>query len=158
MPRVRAHQGGAGEYLMRYLCFDIGDKRTGIASGSDELKIASPVEVIECALVSDGSALIDRLMKVIEEHEPDALVIGLPINMDGTEGPRAKSMRTLADRLAERSGLTVHLFDERLTSAEADWSMANTGMTHGQKKAKRDAIAAAHILRGFFESSGDQAD
>lgn len=135
---------------MRYLCFDIGDKRTGVASGSDETGIASPAEVIECALKGDGSALIARLMKIIAEYEPDALVIGLPINMDGTEGPRAKSMRALAAALAQKSGLEAHLFDERLTSAEADWSMANTGMTHGQKKAKRDAIAAAAILRGFL--------
>ncbi len=137
---------------MRYLCFDIGDKRTGVASGSDETGIASPVEVIECALAGDGSALIAQLLKTIREHEPDAIVIGLPMNMNGTEGPRAKSMRALADQLAHKSGLEVHLFDERLTSAQADWAMANTGMTHAQKKARRDAIAAAAILGGFLQS------
>lgn len=143
---------------MRYLCFDIGDKRTGVASGSDETGIATPVAVIESPLTGDGAALVARLARVVAEHEPDAVVVGLPVNMDGTEGPRAKSMRAIGAAIASRTGLPVHLFDERLTSAEADWALAGTGLTHAQKKARRDAIAAAAILRGFLHHRGTEGE
>ena len=81
---------------------------------------------------------------------PMRLIVGWPVNMDGTPGPAAKSARAFADEAATRFGLPVHLQDERLTSADADESMARTGLTHGQKKQRRDALAAAAILRAFF--------
>lgn len=80
------------------------------------------------------------------------LVVGLPMNMDGSEGQRAKLVRAFAARIGARTGRVIHFFDERLTSADADWAMARTGMTHKQKKERRDAIAAAVILRGFLDS------
>ena len=79
------------------------------------------------------------------------LVVGLPINMDGSEGQRAKLVRAWAARIAARTGWGVELFDERLTSSAADAKMARTGLTYKQKKERRDAIAAAEILRGYLE-------
>jgi putative Holliday junction resolvase len=79
-------------------------------------------------------------------------VVGLPLNMDGTEGPRARVVRAFAERLRTRTGRSLHYQDERLTSAEADWAMSRTGMTHQQKKERRDALAAAAILRDFLEA------
>ncbi len=70
---------------MRYLCLDVGDKRTGAAVGDDETGIVSPVGMVESAL--DGP-LIDRLILVVDEHGPDELVIGLPLNMDARTGRR----------------------------------------------------------------------
>ena len=79
------------------------------------------------------------------------MVVVLPLNMDGTEGPQAIKARAFAERLGQRlEGLPVHVFDERLTSAEADELMAQSGLTHKQKKALRDALAAAEILRDFL--------
>jgi putative Holliday junction resolvase len=77
--------------------------------------------------------------------------------MDGTEGPRAKSARAFADRLQATTARVVHTFDERLTSAAADdvfteRARAGVRLTHGQKKARRDALAAAALLRSFLES------
>ena len=91
-------------------------------------------------------------------------VVGLPLNMDDSEGPRAKLVRVFAERLAFASGRLVHVFDERLTSHAADAAMARSGLTHKQKKARRDAIAAAAILNDFLvnrkrrQASGGEAD
>lgn len=141
---------------MRYLAIDLGDKRTGLALGDPETGIVSPLEVIETPLAANaGGQLLADLAKRIESHlgRSDAeLVIGLPLNMDGTEGPQAKKVRAFGDQLAVAAKRTVRYHDERLTSVEADWSMSQSGMTHKQKKEKRDALAAAAILRDYFAS------
>jgi putative holliday junction resolvase len=142
---------------MRYLAIDLGDKRTGIATGDATTRIASPVAVLDIpAAERQGQALMDAIVRTIADfwtpRDQGELVVGLPINMDGTEGPAAKKARDIARVLSERTKRRVHLFDERLTSAEADWRMAQSGLTHAQKKARRDAIAAAAILEGFLNS------
>lgn len=135
---------------MRYLAIDLGDKRTGLAVGDDETGIATPLDVVK-APVNPPERLLREIERAIDEHGPSALVIGLPLNMDGSEGPRAKLVREFAATLEARQSLPVHFEDERLSSAAADWSMSQTGMTRGQKKSRRDAIAAAAILKSFFE-------
>lgn len=138
---------------MRYLCIDLGDKRTGIAVGDDVTRLASPVGVLEMPRERDGGrALIDAVVRAIEEQlgPRDEVVVGLPLNMDDTEGPRAKIAREFAARLGERTGRAIHLHDERLSSVQADWDMGLSGLTHKQKKARRDALAAAAVLREFL--------
>ncbi len=135
---------------MRYLAIDLGAKRTGLATGDDESRIASPLTTIDTAADQERWR---QLTKIIEVEQPDALVLGLPLNMDDTEGPAAQAARAFAEQLAQRFNLPVHLQDERLTSAAADAQMARTGLTHAQKKQRRDALAAAAILRAFFDAS-----
>jgi len=137
---------------MRYLAIDLGDRRTGLALGDDVTGIVSPLEVL--VVPREGDALLDRIAQCIDDHAPDALVIGLPLNMDGTVGERAKIVRAFARALAERCALPVHEQDERLTSFAADEKMARTGRTHKQKKRLRDALAAVEILRDFLEAHG----
>ena len=91
-------------------------------------------------------------MKAVAEHEPGAIVIGLPLHMDGTEGDRVKIAREFAADITKCCGLPVHFQDERLTSYAADQRMARSGRTHKQKKQIRDALAAAEILQDFLES------
>ena len=134
---------------MRYLAIDLGGKRTGLAVGDDELRIVTPLEVIQAG---DDAQRLAGITRAAEREGPDALVVGFPLNMDDTEGSAAKAARRFSQLLEAQLGLPVHLHDERLTSAEADEQMARTGLTHGQKKARRDALAAAAILRGFLES------
>ena len=134
---------------MRYLAIDLGDKRTGVALGDDASGIATPLEVIT---TTSEPELFNQLGRVIEREGPDALVVGWPLNMDGSAGPSADKCKAIADRLGQSTGLPVHLHDERLTSAVADEQMAMTGLTHKQKKARRDALAAAAILSGYFET------
>lgn len=138
---------------MRYLGIDLGDKRTGLALGDTILFLAAPLDVVEVPVSRrEGEDLLDHLARVIREHAPAGLVVGLPLNMDGSLGPRAKLVEALAKRLGERTRVPVHMQDERLSSAQADWQMARTGLTRQQKKARRDALAAAAILQDFLNA------
>ena len=132
---------------MRYLAIDLGDKRTGLATGDDETHIATPAGVIEASKPQQRLSMIEQAIKL---EMPDALVVGLPLNMDGSEGPAATKSRQLADELAARTGLVVHLADERLTSDAADDALRQSGLTRKARKAHQDAQAAAAILNRFF--------
>lgn len=142
---------------MRYLAIDLGDRRTGLAVGDSITGSTTPAGVLEVPLDRDGgNSLLAALERAIEEHlGPGELVIGVPLNMDGTVGPRAQMVRAFAARLADRTKRVVHEQDERLTSVSADWTMAQSGLTHAQKKKRRDALAAAAILRDFLASRGN---
>jgi putative Holliday junction resolvase len=148
---------------MRYIAIDLGDARTGLAIGDAITRVVTPMDVIECsASLCGGEALLDLVQRAIESAVSSRaaceLIVGLPMNMDGTEGARAKAVRAWAERLASRTGRRVHLQDERLTSSEADWSMARSGLTRKQKKERRDALAAATILRDFLSGLGAGQD
>jgi len=132
---------------MRYLAIDIGAKRTGLAVGDDRTGVVTPVRVLT---VPRGPALIDALRKAVREYGPDELVIGLPLNMDGTSGPSAIEAERFATEIGAALELPIHLQDERLTSYAADQTMSQSGKTHGEKKAIRDALAAAALLRDFL--------
>lgn len=151
---------------MRYVALDLGDRRTGLAVGDSETRVVTPLTVIEIGvLVAGGDALLGAIAREVEAqlglarqatsagkrlNSPGELVVGLPWNMDGTLGPRAKIVQAFARRVEHRTGRKVHFQDERLTTADADWSMAKSGMTHQQKKERRDALAAAAILKDFL--------
>lgn len=135
---------------MRYLAIDLGDKRTGIAAGDDITGIITPLEVITVA----PTLLADEMLKAIASHKPDAIVLGVPLNMDGSEGTPAKKAREFGVTLSQRAGLPVLFQDERLSSYAADQAMSQTGRTHKAKKELRDALAAAEILRDYLESRG----
>lgn len=138
---------------MLVLCVDLGDRRTGLAIGDDGMRIASPLDVIEIPITR-----VEELIRVISTRARaegvGRIVVGLPINMDGTEGPMAIKARAFGRSLEQAAGVPVAMQDERLTTAEADWEMAQSGMTRGQKKARRDALAAAAILRDAFAALG----
>jgi len=145
---------------MRYLCIDLGDKRTGLAVGDSVMRMASPVDVLEVSITErGGDAMLDALVKAIDEqfspHTQAEIIIGLPLNMtDGSEGPRAKLVRAFAARLADRlkPAREIRFHDERLSSAAADAQMSQSGLTHRQKKQRRDALAAAAILTDFLNA------
>ena len=144
----------------RFLAIDLGDKRTGLAVGDAVSGIVTPVAVIVATVPAER---LRRLLAAIAEHEPQAIVVGLPLNMDGTAGPAAQSATAIAQALRQACALPVHLFDERLTSYAADRQMARTGLTHKRKRERRDALAAATILRDFFAAreaggSGDPSE
>jgi len=141
--------------MTRYLAVDLGDRRTGTASGDDQTGFVSPGDVLEVPI---GPRLVERLVRSAEEADAGEIVLGLPVNMDGSEGQRAKLSRTFAAELATATGRPVHLQDERLTSFAAEGHLARTGRTHREKKKRRDALAAAELLRDFLESAGEAAE
>jgi putative Holliday junction resolvase len=135
----------------RYICVDYGSRRIGLAVSDPEGRIASPLGVVECA--GDVSQTVERVIaEASAEFDVDAWVVGLPLNMDGSEGPQAKVNREFASRLESATGQPVHLFDERLSSRQADIHMSQTGLTHQQKKRRRDALAAQVILQSFLDA------
>jgi len=130
--------------VTRYLAVDLGDRRTGLAAGDDETGLVDPLEVLE---VPREKGLLEAVLRRVAEHGPDVVVIGLPYNMDGTEGPRAAISRAFGAALAEAAGVRIEYADERLTSFAAEGRLAGRGHTRRQKKKRLDAIAAAELLR-----------
>jgi putative Holliday junction resolvase len=130
---------------MRFLCIDLGDKRTGLAVCDDAETIASPIGVIE-----GRGDLYNKIAEAVKQYQPQALVFGLPLNMDGSEGDRAAGVRKFAAQLEEKIKLPLFFQDERLSSFSAQGRLSQTGLTHKKKKEKIDAIAAAEILKEFI--------
>jgi putative Holliday junction resolvase len=133
---------------MRYLAVDHGQKRTGLAISDASETLVSPHAVIE---TSNHQELLRQILLVLEDEMIDAVVLGLPINMDGTEGPRAKQVRQFASVLKRHSRCPVVFHDERLSSFEAECLSGELNLTRKKKKKRFDAIAAAAILRSFID-------
>ncbi|MBN1818591.1 MAG: Holliday junction resolvase RuvX [Sedimentisphaerales bacterium] len=132
---------------MRFLAIDYGNKRTGLAVCDNSETITSPLEVA----VSDGS-LFDRILSVIRREQAQAVVIGLPLNMDDTEGPQAKRTREFAAKLRQKIDIPIEFFDERLSSFAAEDRLVDLDLTRKGKKKRLDAVAAAAILEAFLET------
>ena len=132
---------------MRFLAVDLGDKRTGLAIADEDPKMVHPLSVLEVPI---GPLLVDAIEQAIGKHDAQALVFGLPLNMDGTIGPRAKLTQEFGKKIALRTSIEVFYQDERLTSVAAEEHLSQSGKTHKQKKRVRDALAAAEILNDFL--------
>jgi len=132
---------------MRFLAVDLGDKRTGLAIADEDPKMVHPLSVLEVPI---GPLLIDAIEQAIGKHDAQALVFGLPLDMDGTIGPRAKLTQEFGKKIALRTSIEVFYQDERLTSVAAEEHLSQSGKTHKQKKRVRDALAAAEILNDFL--------
>ena len=89
---------------MRFLAIDVGDKRTGLAVGDDELRMAQPVCVLEIPI---GKQLVDAVINAINEHDIDELVIGLPLHMDGSTGQRVDVTKQFASQLAKENAIPI---------------------------------------------------
>jgi len=138
--------------MPRWLGIDPGEKRIGVAVGGTGVRIASPVGVVPA---QPRRAAIDRIRAYAGEYGATGLVVGWPLNMDGTEGPQARQARALAAELAGQTGLDVRLWDERLSSFAADQALAGL-LTRDKRKARQDAVAAAAMLQEFLSSGGPE--
>ena len=130
------------------LAFDFGEKRIGTAIGQTVTRTATALDTVPVRRTKPDWAAIDRL---IDTWKPDALVVGLPLNMDGTEQWITAHARRFAKRLHDRSGLPVHLADERLSTREA-WTRL---IESGERRDGPDPVAAQVILEGWFAEHGD---
>jgi putative Holliday junction resolvase len=129
------------------LAFDFGERRMGVAVGELELKVAHPLETVHA--LSDRGRL-ESVERMIAEWRPVALVVGLPIRMDGTEDELSRRCRSFARRLRARFGIETYLTDERLTSCAASLALAEAGVRGRRQKAMRDQVAAQQILESYF--------
>lgn len=132
---------------MRIMAIDYGDARTGIAI-SDALGLLTGTTTVIHSWNAEKTA--EEIARLMREHGVERLVMGFPRNMDGSEGPRAELYRAFAARLAEVTGLTPVLWDERRTTIEAH-QILSAGNYHGKKRKNTvDAVAAALILEGYL--------
>ncbi len=136
----------------RWLGIDHGSKRVGVAVGDDSVSIAAPLTVLDGA---DFDRVAEKIVELAAEHDVLGAVVGWHLNMDDTEGPQGKIARQFAADLADSTKLDVRLWDERLSSFEADQALAGT-FTRKQKKNRQDAIAAAVILQDFLSAGGPE--
>lgn len=136
---------------MRVMSVDYGDARTGIAISDLLCSIVGSTTVIHSRNMDKTLAAVTDLAK---EKGVTEIVVGLPKNMDGSEGARAEVCRVFADRVAEMSGLPVQMWDERRTTVEAH-NILSEHNYHGKKRKNTvDAVAASLILEGYLAFRG----
>ena len=140
----------------RYLGLDFGSKTVGVAISDPLLMSASGLEIIRRDRESKIRKTLSRIDEIIKEYDVDEIVLGLPMNMDDTEGERCRKTREFGENLERRTGLKVNYFDERLSSFEAHEILDECGIKSVNHKEFVDEVAAMVILQGFLEEkNGD---
>ena len=136
---------------MRKMGLDFGSKTVGVAV-SDPLQItAQGVEIVRRKSENKLRQTLARIEELIVEYEVDELVLGFPKNMNDTLGERAEKTQEFKDMLERRTGLSVQLWDERLTTVAADKAMMEAGIRREERKEHVDRIAAVFILQGYLD-------
>ncbi|MBT5415115.1 MAG: Holliday junction resolvase RuvX [Rhodospirillaceae bacterium] len=142
--------GSAMKPGMRLLGLDLGDKTIGLAISDSLLSLASPLETIRRAKFTADAEAIRR---IVEERGIGGFVLGLPVNMDGSEGPRCQSTRQFATNLTERIDLPLALWDERLSTAAIERLLVDEAdMSRRKRAGVVDKMAAAYILQGALDA------
>lgn len=131
---------------MRYLAIDYGNKRTGLAICDESETITSPLAVLDT-----NNSLIEKITQIIKDENVGAVVLGLPLNMDGTQGSQAKIVKDFSQQLKKHIDIPIHFEDERLSSFAAEDKLAAAELTRKKKKKRLDAVAAAVILQTFLD-------
>ena len=139
--------------MPRYLGIDYGTKRIGLAISDPDGRMASPLSVVRARGDPQGDAR--AVMTAVEGYEAGEIVVGLPTNMDDTEGPQAKLTRSFGRAIGQVSGLPVHYWDERLSTFAADALIRPAELTRTQRRRRRDAVAAQLILQGFLDAHAE---
>lgn len=132
---------------MVIMAVDYGDVRTGLAICDKNEILASPVDVIKEV---DRDKLIDKIILQANERKVQSFVVGLPKNMDGSEGFRAGACREFGEKLKDKSGLDVNFYDERLTTVSAHLALNMTDTRGKKRKAVVDAVSAVMILEDYM--------
>ncbi len=127
---------------------DYGDVRTGLSVSDKTGFLASPVTVIT---QRNPDKLIDEICVYIEKLNPGLLVVGLPKNMDSTEGEKAEKCRDFAQKLSEKSGVEFVMRDERLSTVSAHTALSGTNVRGKKRKEIVDAVSAVMILQDYLD-------
>lgn len=134
------------------LALDIGETRIGIAASDSSGRLAMPVKVLPA---SEVTAMARSFRYVLEDHEPDVLVCGLPKTLAGEDGPQAERVRAVAAEVAGKCGLPVEFVDERLSSAEAKRILRAQGLSERQMRGRVDMVAASLFLQAWLDARRD---
>ena len=135
------------EESMRIMAIDYGDAHTGIAVSDPTGLLAGFTTTVDAYR---PEAVAERIAVLAEEHGAEELVLGHPVNMNGTLGPRSEKAHAMKALLEERTGLPVILWDERRTTIDAHQILMNNGKNAKKRKKTVDAVAAALILEGYL--------
>ena len=152
-PFLRAVPGRARytAHMPRVLGIDHGDKRIGVAISDAGGSLASPRRVVR-----GEAALFEYLEQLIPEEEVERIIVGLPLDMSGSVGPKALQVKDFAERVGQRTGLPVETWDERMSSIQAEDLLRTMGV-HGERRKERvDMIAAQIILQSWLDQPRSQ--
>ena len=133
---------------MRILALDHGTKRIGVAVSDETKTIAQPLEYIPAEPFGD---FLDRLKELLVEKEIDLVLIGLPRNMDGTYGPAAQKVQAFVAVLHNAITVPIKMWDERLTSSQANKILIQGKVRRDKRKEKVDKMAAAILLQSYLD-------
>ena len=132
----------------RLLGFDLGEKTIGLALSDTSRSIATPMETLARGKFSNDGVKIE---KIITDHNVGGLIVGLPLNMDGSDGPSAQSARAFARNFAARSDVPIVLQDERLSTAAVTRTLIDADASRKRRSEVVDKLAAAYILQGALD-------
>lgn len=135
------------------LALDIGGARTGIAVSDRTGSVAIPLKVLPAAEVEQVSR---SFRYILEDHEPDIIVCGLPQTMAGEEGTQAERIRAIAVKIGARTGIPVEFVDERLSSREAKRILREQGLNEKQMRGKVDMISASLFLQVWLDARKEE--
>lgn len=135
------------------LALDIGGARTGIAVSDRTGSVAIPLKVLPAAEVEQVSR---SFRYILEDHEPDIIICGLPQTMAGEEGTQAERIRAIAVKIGARTGLPVEFVDERLSSREAKRILREQGLNEKQMRGKVDMISASLFLQVWLDARKEE--
>lgn len=138
--------GGEG----RLLGVDYGERRTGIAISDDSRTIAFPRETLECPRPEQAAAAVARIAAA---ERVAGIVVGWPVNMNGTEGPRTERTRQFMDEVARRTDIPLFRWDERLSTKIAEDALIAAGTRRERRKQVVDKLAAQVILQGYLDNA-----
>ena len=140
----------------RLMGLDFGSKTVGVALSDPPGLIASPLEIIEREREDKLRKTFSRIEELIEEYKVTKIVLGLPLNMDSSEGERVRKSEEFKEALERRTGLEIVFWDERLSTVEAHDIMTEAGVKGIDRKKFVDKIAASIILQGYMDSQKEK--
>ena len=135
----------------RVLGLDVGERRIGVAISDPERRLAVPFRIVERR---EDASDVQTIVDLARDEKVEALVIGHPITLKGTVGPQARQVEAFAERLAEASGLPLELWDERLTTVQAQRSLTGARKRRGgpsRSRSRVDDVAAAIMLQSYLD-------
>ncbi len=136
---------------MRIMGLDFGAKTVGVAISDPLLITAQGIEIIRRKEENKLRKTLARIEELIVEYEVEEIVLGLPKNMNDTQGERVELSLEFKEKLERRTGLPVHMWDERLTTVAADKAMIEAGLRREERKEHVDKVAAVFILQGYLD-------
>jgi len=133
---------------MRILGLDVGERRIGVAVADQRVRVALPVAVVERR---ELPADLDAIARLAQDQGAEAIVIGLPISLNGSLGSQAEVVKAFGRELSARLSLPIEYWDERLSTVEAQRRLTSAGKKGPKAKAQRDALAAAIVLQSYID-------